>query len=58
MANAGTITPDLRKFPDDKDRFFTTVKMGKNGKMPPWGDVLNDNEIVSLWAYISCQRKP
>ena len=58
MVNAGTITPDLRKFPDDKERFFTTVKKGKNGKMPPWGDLLNDDEIASLWAYVSSQRKP
>lgn len=58
MMNAGTITPDLRKFPDEKDRFFTTVKKGKNGKMPPWGDLLNDDEIASLWAYISSRRKP
>jgi len=58
MVNAGTITPDLRKFPDDKPRFFTTVKMGKNGKMPPWGDLLNDDDIAHLWAYVSSQRKP
>ena len=58
MLNAGTITPDLRRFPDDKARFFTTVKSGKNGKMPPWGDILNDDQIAGLWAYISSQRKP
>ena len=29
MLNAGTVTPDLRKFPDDKPRFFTTVKIGQ-----------------------------
>ena len=58
MLNAGTITPDLRKFPDDKPRFFTTVKNGKNGKMPPWGDLLNDDQIGALWAYVSSQRKP
>ena len=56
MVNAGTITPDLRKFPDDKERFFTTVKLGKNGKMPPWGDVLSDDQIAGLWAYISSRR--
>jgi mono/diheme cytochrome c family protein len=56
MVNAGTITPDLRRFPDDKDRFFTTVKLGKNGKMPPWGDLLNDDQIASLWTYISSRR--
>jgi mono/diheme cytochrome c family protein len=58
MVNAGTITPDLRKFPDDRARFFTTVKSGKNNRMPPWGDLLNDDQIGSLWAYVSSQRKP
>jgi mono/diheme cytochrome c family protein len=58
MMNAGTITPDLRKFPDDRPRFFTTVKTGKNGRMPPWGDLLNDDQIGALWAYVSNQRKP
>jgi mono/diheme cytochrome c family protein len=58
MVNAGTITPDLRKFPDDRDRFVTTVKSGKNGRMPPWGDLLNDDDIAHLWVYISSQRKP
>jgi mono/diheme cytochrome c family protein len=56
MVNAGTITPDLRRFPEDKERFFTTVKLGKNGRMPPWGDLLSDDEIASLWAYISSRR--
>jgi mono/diheme cytochrome c family protein len=56
MVNAGTITPDLRRFPDDRERFFTTVKQGKNGKMPPWGDLLNDDQITSLWTYISSRR--
>jgi mono/diheme cytochrome c family protein len=58
MLNPGTITPDLRRFPDDKERFVTTVKLGKNNKMPPWGDLLGDEEIASLWAYISSRRKP
>lgn len=58
MVNSGTITPDLRRFPDDSDRFFTSVKSGKNNRMPPWGDVLNDEQIASLWAYVSSQRKP
>jgi cytochrome c55X len=34
------------------------VKNGKNGKMPPWGDLLNDDQIGALWAYVSSQRKP
>ena len=58
MMNSGTITPDLRAFPDDKTRFVTTVKNGKNNKMPPWGDILNDDEIGDLWAFISSRRKP
>jgi mono/diheme cytochrome c family protein len=56
--NSGTITPDLRAFPDDQTRFVTTVKQGKNGRMPPWGDILSDDEIADVWAFISSRRKP
>jgi len=58
MVNPGTIAPDLRTFPDDRDRFTTTVKLGKNNKMPPWGDLLSDDEIADLWAYVSSRRNP
>ena len=58
MMNPGTITPDLRAFTDDKTRFVTTVKNGKNNKMPPWADILSDEEIGNLWAFISSRRKP
>jgi mono/diheme cytochrome c family protein len=58
MVNAGTIAPDLRQFPDDRERFVTTVKLGKNGRMPPWGDMLNDDQIMSLWSYVSSRRNP
>jgi cytochrome c55X len=58
MVNPGTITPDLRQFPDDRPRFFTTVKSGKNNRMPPWGDLLSDDEIAGLWAYVSSRRTP
>jgi mono/diheme cytochrome c family protein len=58
MLNPGTITPDLRKFPDDKERFFTIVKQGKNNKMPPWADLLDDDQLGTLWVYISSRRKP
>jgi mono/diheme cytochrome c family protein len=58
MVNSGTVAPDLRRFPDDKARFQTTVKLGKNGRMPPWGDLLNDDQIADLWAYISSRRNP
>ena len=58
LMNSGTVTPDLRGFPDDKSRFVTTVKQGKNNRMPPWGDILSDEEITDLWAYISSRRRP
>ena len=56
MVNSGTVTPDLRRFPDDQPRFVTTVKQVKNGRMPPWGDILSDDEITALWAYVSSRR--
>ena len=56
MVNSGTVTPDLRRFHDDQPRFVTTVKQGKNGRMPPWGDILSDDEITALWAYVSSRR--
>jgi mono/diheme cytochrome c family protein len=58
LLNAGTITPDLRRFPDDRQRFATTVKQGKNNRMPPWGDILSDDDIAELWAYVSSRRSP
>ena len=58
LMNSGTITPDLRAIPDDKTRFVTTVKNGKNNRMPPWGDILSDDQIGDLWAFISSRRKP
>ncbi|WGD54747.1 cytochrome c [Bradyrhizobium sp. CB1650] len=57
LMNSGTITPDLRAFPDDKTRFVTTVKNGKNNKMPPWGDILSEDEIMDLWVFISSRRR-
>ena len=42
MVNPGTVTYDLRQFPhDDKARFVHSVTEGKNGRMPPWGDLLS-----------------
>ena len=58
MVNSGTVAPDLRRFPDDRERFFSTVKLGKNGRMPPWGDLLSDDQIADLWAYMSSRRNP
>jgi mono/diheme cytochrome c family protein len=56
MVTAGTVAPDLRAFPDDNARFTTTVKQGKNN-MPPWNDILSDQEITEVWAFVSSRRK-
>jgi mono/diheme cytochrome c family protein len=55
MVNSGTVTPDLRAFPDDEARFIATVKQGKNN-MPPWKDILSDQEITEIWAFVSSRR--
>jgi mono/diheme cytochrome c family protein len=58
MVNGGTVAPDLRQLPDDRERFVTAVKLGKNNKMPAWGDLLSDEEIARLWTYVSSRRNP
>jgi mono/diheme cytochrome c family protein len=58
LVNPGTVTPDLRAFPDDWTRFVATVKEGKNGRMPPWADILSEQEIADVWAYVSSRRDP
>jgi mono/diheme cytochrome c family protein len=48
---------DLRKFPPDQHgRFITSVTKGKNS-MPPWGGLLQPDEIESLWAYVVAGEK-
>jgi mono/diheme cytochrome c family protein len=48
---------DLRKFPrDEKDRFVDSVSKGKNA-MPPWGDLLQSDDIDALWAYVMAGEK-
>lgn len=43
---------DLKTFPkDERSRFFDSVANGKNG-MPPWGDLLKQDDIAALWAYV------
>ena len=54
--HCGDGRPDLRAFPDDNERFTTTVKQGKNS-MPPWKDILSDQEITEVWAFVSSRRK-
>jgi cytochrome c55X len=58
MVNPGTITYDLRTFPhNEKLRFMTSVLLGKNGRMPAWGDVFNQEDIDDLWAYVKTGGK-
>jgi mono/diheme cytochrome c family protein len=57
MVTSGTVAPDLRTFPDDNARFTATVKQGKNN-MPPWKDILSDQEITDIWAFVSSRRNP
>ena len=43
---------DLRDFPRNAHaRFVDSVTNGKRN-MPPWDDVLDPDEIESLWAYV------
>ncbi len=58
MVNSGTITPDLRAFPTTRRASSTTVKQGKNGKMPPWADILSEQEIADVWAFLVSRRSP
>jgi mono/diheme cytochrome c family protein len=58
MVNAGNVVPDLREFSGDEARFVDTVTHGRNGRMPPWGDVLSPVDIKQLWAYIQTKGQP
>lgn len=43
---------DLRTFPlDEKARFFNSVMNGKRA-MPPWKDILSEDEVTILWSYV------
>ena len=43
---------DLKTFPkDSRPRFVDSVTNGKN-TMPQWGDVLSQDDIGALWAYV------
>lgn len=60
MVNPGMRAYDLRKFPlNDFPRFEKSVKQGKRGQneMPAWGDILSDEEIDHLWAYVKTRGK-
>jgi cytochrome c55X len=53
MVTPGTAVYDLRQFPhEQKGRFVQSVARGKNDRMPSWGDVLSQDDIEGLWAYV------
>jgi cytochrome c55X len=59
MVTGGNVTFDLRTFPhNERRRFFESVTNGKDHLMPPWGDVLTQDEIGSIWAYVLTGGKP
>ena len=58
MVSPGSVANDLRQFPhEDKARFVHSVTEGKNGRMPPWGDLLSREDIDDLWAYVKTGGK-
>jgi cytochrome c55X len=58
MVTAGTVTYDLREFPrNQQERFFESVTNGRNNRMPPWGDVLTQEEIGDIWSYVLSRSK-
>ena len=58
MVNTGENSYDLRRFPhDQRERFYTAVTKGK-GRMPAWGDVLTEEDVQALWAYVSTGGRP
>jgi mono/diheme cytochrome c family protein len=45
-------TYDLRRLTaDDRARFENSVRLGKN-QMPPWKDVLTNEQIELIWIFI------
>jgi mono/diheme cytochrome c family protein len=51
LVNTGQ-TFDLRRLTaSDRARFDNSVRKGKN-QMPPWKDVLSDDQIDQIWHYI------
>ncbi len=52
LVTSNSSTYDLRKFPPNaRDRFVLSVVKGK-GSMPGWGDILSEEEVAALYAYI------
>jgi cytochrome c6 len=57
MVNPGTVSYDLRKFPqEDPERFFSSVLQGK-GSMPAWKQSLTEEQVKLIWAYVQTGGK-
>lgn len=57
LVNPGGFSFDLRQFPPEQhERFVNSVTKGK-GNMPAWGDLLKQEKIEALWAYIQTEAK-
>lgn len=61
MLNSGARAHDLRKMtPGQTAKFKKVVKEGRRGpkgEMPAWGDILTEQEIKDLWAYVKTKGK-
>jgi mono/diheme cytochrome c family protein len=50
---SGGISPDLRRFQGSDQDFITTAQTGRPGTMmPSWKDVLSEDELVQIRAYV------
>lgn len=57
LKNSGASTYDLRTFPpQDKARFYSSVMEG-SGDMPPHDDILIDEDIDALFAYVMATQQ-
>ena len=52
MVNPGTSSYDLRRYPQDRRDDFLRVLHEGQGAMPPWGDILAEEEMDALWRYV------
>jgi mono/diheme cytochrome c family protein len=59
LRNSGASTFDLRTFPaQEYNRFIESVSEGLDS-MPPHGDILTEEELDALYAYVvDTQQKP
>jgi len=61
MMNSGARADDLRKMkPSELGKFKKVVNEGRRGpkgEMPAWADILTEQEIADLWAYVKTKGK-